>query len=151
MHRREIHRLRVARVAHVGDHDAAADPRADIGVAACDHDLHAVAPAALVGVADEFDVPCAFGDDHGLLPSLFGRLIGPLPGRIGAMPTYVMLANWTDQGVRTIEDSPKRVDTARKSLEDMGGRFLSVYMTMGGTTWSSSMTPPTMRSRRASP
>jgi uncharacterized protein with GYD domain len=47
------------------------------------------------------------------------------------MPTYVMLANWTDQGVRGIEDSPKRVDAARKTLEDMGGRFLSTYMTMG--------------------
>ena len=47
------------------------------------------------------------------------------------MPTYVMLANWTDQGVRTIEDNPKRVDAARKSLEEMGGRFQSVYMTMG--------------------
>jgi uncharacterized protein with GYD domain len=47
------------------------------------------------------------------------------------MPTYVMLANWTDQGVRTVEDAPKRVDVSRKTLEDMGGRFLSVYMTMG--------------------
>jgi uncharacterized protein with GYD domain len=47
------------------------------------------------------------------------------------MPAYVMLANWTDQGVRTIEESPRRVDAARKALEDMGGRFLSVYMTMG--------------------
>lgn len=47
------------------------------------------------------------------------------------MPSYVMLVNWTDQGVRTVEDNPKRVDAARKLLEDMGGRFLSVYMTMG--------------------
>jgi uncharacterized protein with GYD domain len=47
------------------------------------------------------------------------------------MPTYVMLANWTDQGVRTIDESPKRVDAARKTLEEMGGRFLSTYMTMG--------------------
>jgi uncharacterized protein with GYD domain len=47
------------------------------------------------------------------------------------MPTYVMLADWTDQGVRSIEESPRRIDTARKSLEEMGGRFLSVYMTMG--------------------
>jgi uncharacterized protein with GYD domain len=47
------------------------------------------------------------------------------------MPNYVMLANWTEQGMRAIEDSPKRIDTARKALEDMGGRFLSVYMTMG--------------------
>ena|SRR5487761_2656861 len=47
------------------------------------------------------------------------------------MPTYIMLANWTEQGMRSIEESPKRLDTARKSLEDMGGRVLSVYMTMG--------------------
>jgi uncharacterized protein with GYD domain len=47
------------------------------------------------------------------------------------MPAYVMLANWTDQGVRSIEESPRRIDASRKSLEEMGGRFLSVYMTMG--------------------
>jgi uncharacterized protein with GYD domain len=47
------------------------------------------------------------------------------------MPNYVMLANWTDQGMRNIEESPRRIDTARKSLEEMGGHFLSVFMTMG--------------------
>jgi uncharacterized protein with GYD domain len=47
------------------------------------------------------------------------------------MPTYVMLANWTDQGMRAINDSPKRIDTAKKTLEEMGGQFRSVYMTMG--------------------
>ena len=47
------------------------------------------------------------------------------------MPNYVMLANWTDQGMRNIEESPKRIDTARKGLEEMGGRFLSVFVTMG--------------------
>ena len=41
------------------------------------------------------------------------------------MPTYVMLANWTDQ------ESPKRVDTARRALTEMGGEFKSLYMTMG--------------------
>ena len=33
------------------------------------------------------------------------------------MPTYVMLANWTEQGMRSIGDSPRRVDTAKKTLE----------------------------------
>lgn len=47
------------------------------------------------------------------------------------MPNYVMLANWTDQGMRAIDESPKRIDAARKTLEEMGGRFLSVFMTMG--------------------
>jgi uncharacterized protein with GYD domain len=54
-----------------------------------------------------------------------------LSWRIGAMPTYVMLANWTDQGMRSVEDSPRRIDAARKSLDEMGGHFVSVYMTMG--------------------
>jgi uncharacterized protein with GYD domain len=47
------------------------------------------------------------------------------------MPTYVMLANWTDQGMRAINDSPKRIDTAKKTLEEMGGQFRSIYMMMG--------------------
>ena len=47
------------------------------------------------------------------------------------MPSYVMLANWTDQGMRHIEESPKRIDAARKSLEEMGGHFISVFVTMG--------------------
>jgi uncharacterized protein with GYD domain len=53
-----------------------------------------------------------------------------LKGR-AAMPAYVMLANWTDQGARQVKDSPKRVDTARKALAEMGGEFKSLYMTMG--------------------
>ena len=47
------------------------------------------------------------------------------------MPTYVMLANWTDQGMRAINDSPKRIDAAKKTMEEMGGQFRSFYMTMG--------------------
>jgi uncharacterized protein with GYD domain len=47
------------------------------------------------------------------------------------MPTYVMLANWTEQGMRSIEESPKRIDAARKTLEEMGGRVMSALMTMG--------------------
>ncbi len=47
------------------------------------------------------------------------------------MPTYVMLANWTDQGAKQVKESPKRVDAAKKLLVEMGGRFNSLYMTMG--------------------
>ncbi len=47
------------------------------------------------------------------------------------MPTYVMLANWTDQGLKAIRDSTARLDEAKKSLEDMGGHFQSLYLTMG--------------------
>jgi uncharacterized protein with GYD domain len=47
------------------------------------------------------------------------------------MTTYIALANWTDQGARTVGDSPRRLDAARKTLEAMGGRFVSLLMTMG--------------------
>lgn len=47
------------------------------------------------------------------------------------MPAYIMLANWTDQGARQVKDSPKRLDSAKKALAEMGGEFKSVYMTLG--------------------
>jgi uncharacterized protein with GYD domain len=62
---------------------------------------------------------------------------GPVLGRqhkaIGevAVPAYIMLANWTDQGARLVKESPKRLDAAKKALVEMGGEFKSLYMTMG--------------------
>jgi len=47
------------------------------------------------------------------------------------MPTYVMLAKWTDQGLRAIADGPRRLDAAKKTLSEMGGNFRELYMTMG--------------------
>ncbi|HKS89767.1 MAG TPA: GYD domain-containing protein [Stellaceae bacterium] len=47
------------------------------------------------------------------------------------MPSYIMLAHWTDQGARQVKESPKRLDAAKKALVEMGGEFRSVYMTMG--------------------
>lgn len=47
------------------------------------------------------------------------------------MSTYIAFANWTDQGARAIRESPRRLDAAKRQLEDMGGRFVSFWMTMG--------------------
>lgn len=47
------------------------------------------------------------------------------------MTTYVMLGDWTDQGVRSIADSPRRLDAARTAIEEMGGSLTSFLMTMG--------------------
>ncbi len=47
------------------------------------------------------------------------------------MTTYVMLANWTEQGILKVKDSPRRLDVAKKALKDMGGEFKSVFLTMG--------------------
>jgi len=42
-----------------------------------------------------------------------------------------MLANWSDQGMRSVKDSPRRLDTAKKMLKDMDGEFKSFFLTMG--------------------
>lgn len=47
------------------------------------------------------------------------------------MTTYVLLLKWTDQGIRNVKDSPKRLDASKKALIEMGGQMKSVYMTMG--------------------
>jgi uncharacterized protein with GYD domain len=49
----------------------------------------------------------------------------------GSMTTYIMLAHWTDRGMQAVADGPKRMDQAKKMLEDMGGRMQSLYLTMG--------------------
>ena len=47
------------------------------------------------------------------------------------MPTYIMLANWTDQGMRTVKESPQRLATAKKVIEAAGGKMTGFYLTMG--------------------
>jgi uncharacterized protein with GYD domain len=47
------------------------------------------------------------------------------------MATYIALVNYTDQGIRNVKDSPKRLDAAKKMLKDMGGELKQFYMTMG--------------------
>lgn len=48
------------------------------------------------------------------------------------MAEYILLIDWTEQGVRKIKDSPKRLDAARKLAESAGCKFGDFYMTMGG-------------------
>ena len=47
------------------------------------------------------------------------------------MVTYVMLLNWTDQGIKSVKDSPKRLDAVKKLAKEMGGEVKSFYMTLG--------------------
>jgi uncharacterized protein with GYD domain len=47
------------------------------------------------------------------------------------MPTYIILGNLTDQGIRNIKDSPKREDAFRKLCEKMGAKVKDAYRTMG--------------------
>ena len=47
------------------------------------------------------------------------------------MATYIILINYTDQGIRTIKDSPKRIDAVKKALKGMGADMKSFHLTMG--------------------
>lgn len=47
------------------------------------------------------------------------------------MTTYVLLMNWTDQGVKAVREAPKRLDAAKKELAEMGGSFREFFLTMG--------------------
>ena len=47
------------------------------------------------------------------------------------MPTYVVLFNWTEQGVKNARDTVNRYRQARSSFEEMGIRFLATYWTAG--------------------
>lgn len=47
------------------------------------------------------------------------------------MAAYIAFGRWTDQGARSIGESPQRLEAAKRQLEEMGGRFISFWMTMG--------------------
>jgi len=47
------------------------------------------------------------------------------------MPTYIVLGNWTEKGLREIQASPGRLEEFRGLCKAHGGRLVSYYMTMG--------------------
>jgi len=47
------------------------------------------------------------------------------------MPAYVTLFKFTDQGIRTVKDSPARLEAVTKSIEASGGKVLCAYYTLG--------------------
>ena len=47
------------------------------------------------------------------------------------MSKYIMLLNWTDQGIKAIKNSGARYDAAKAAAKEMGVTFESVYMTFG--------------------
>lgn len=47
------------------------------------------------------------------------------------MPHYVLLMNWTDQGVKAFKDSLDRAETARTTLKTVGIDLKDIYWTIG--------------------
>jgi len=48
-----------------------------------------------------------------------------------AMPTFVTLGKWTDQGIRNIKDAPKRRQAFEEKITSMGGKVKDAYLVMG--------------------
>ena len=47
------------------------------------------------------------------------------------MPTYLMLVNFTDQGVRGVKEIPSRQDKSRETAKKFGVERKQVWMTFG--------------------
>lgn len=49
------------------------------------------------------------------------------------MAHYIVLANWTEQGVKNVKDSPARLDAARALAKKMGCTVGDFYMVTGAS------------------
>ncbi|TXH04197.1 MAG: GYD domain-containing protein [Nevskiaceae bacterium] len=47
------------------------------------------------------------------------------------MPTFITLANWTDQGIRNVKDSPQRHEAFKAMAAELGVEIKSFYYTVG--------------------
>ena len=47
------------------------------------------------------------------------------------MPTYIVLGNFTDQGIRNIKDSPKRASAVKEAAKKVGASVKNLYWTLG--------------------
>ena len=47
------------------------------------------------------------------------------------MSTYILLTNYTQQGIENIKEGPGRLDSAKEAVKAMGGEFKGFYLTMG--------------------
>lgn len=47
------------------------------------------------------------------------------------MATFIVLGNYTDQGIRSIKDAPQRLDAARELAGKLGAEFRDFHLTVG--------------------
>jgi uncharacterized protein with GYD domain len=47
------------------------------------------------------------------------------------MATYILLGNFTDQGIRNVKDTTKRADAVREAAKKFGATMKEIYWTMG--------------------
>ena len=49
------------------------------------------------------------------------------------MPTFILSLNWTDQGIRSVKEAPKRSKAARALAKKLGVDLKQVYLTTGAS------------------
>jgi hypothetical protein len=59
------------------------------------------------------------------------RLLGSIEWGVEPMPQYIMLVNFTDQGVKGIKDVLNRQDKSRETAKQFGVERKTVWMTFG--------------------
>ena len=47
------------------------------------------------------------------------------------MPTFIAMLSWTDQGIRSLKDTPKRVQAARETGKKVGVEIKQIFLTSG--------------------
>ena len=47
------------------------------------------------------------------------------------MPTYILLIKWTEEGIKTVQDAPNRVERAHSMWKSAGGALKDFYFTFG--------------------
>ncbi len=47
------------------------------------------------------------------------------------MPTYIVLGQFTEQGIRKVKDTSKRADAAKVLAKKLGAKVLDLYWTIG--------------------
>jgi len=47
------------------------------------------------------------------------------------MPNFISLVKWTDQGIRSVKESPDRLDKARDAFEKNGAKLKDFYLSLG--------------------
>jgi uncharacterized protein with GYD domain len=49
---------------------------------------------------------------------------------VKVLPSFVVLGNWTDQGIRNVKDAPERIKETHRMVEKTGGK-MQLFYTLG--------------------
>jgi uncharacterized protein with GYD domain len=47
------------------------------------------------------------------------------------MPTFIIMMNWTEQGIHNVKDAPKRAAAAKEMAKKLGVEIKQTYLTNG--------------------